>query len=83
MIFKGFYAFSCDSAFKEDNARFTKGPLNASSDKAESGIWGPMFIIFKSDYFQLWFLYENDLRICTAGKCMRYTQGNCSQIVAI
>ena len=27
-----------------------------------------MFIILKTGYFQVWFLYKSDLRISTAGK---------------
>ena len=30
-----------------------------------------MLIILKTDYFQLWFFYNSDLRISTAGKHMR------------
>ena len=31
-----------------------------------------MFTILNTDYFQLWFLYQSDLRISTAGKQRNY-----------
>ena len=46
------------------NVRFTKVPLKALSAQ----VWIRYQCFWKTDYFQLWVLYKNDLRISTAGK---------------
>ena len=55
-----------DRFCKNGKGRLTTVLLKALFDL--SIIWIPIFIIFKSDYFQLWFLYRNVLRISPAWK---------------